>query len=137
MSAPDAPGPATSRSRHTVRERIDPRLTASLFANDRSATDALFELIDNAVDARVRDRALGLDLTIRPGTLTLTAVGGSGMSPRDIERDYVRWGASPKRAGDRIGRYGQSGKAARRATARCARRSTWTWSSISTRASSH
>jgi hypothetical protein len=32
-----------------VRERIDPRLTASLFANYRSAMDALLELVDNAV----------------------------------------------------------------------------------------
>lgn len=28
-----------------VRERIDPRLTASLFANYRSATDALLQLV--------------------------------------------------------------------------------------------
>ena len=39
-------------------------------------------------------------------------VGGTGMSPAAIERDYLRWGASSKRAGDRIGRYGQGGKAA-------------------------
>ena len=38
--------------RRVVRERIDPRLTASLFANYRSATDAVLELIDNAVDSR-------------------------------------------------------------------------------------
>ncbi len=54
----------------TVRERIDPRLTASLFANYRSATDALLELVDNAIDSR-----------LRPGSLVLTAVGGLGMSP--------------------------------------------------------
>ena len=34
------------------------------------------------------------------------------MSPAAIERDYLRWGASSKRAGDQIGRYGQGGKAA-------------------------
>ena len=34
------------------------------------------------------------------------------MSPAAIERDYLRWGASSKKAGDRIGRYGQGGKAA-------------------------
>lgn len=35
-----------------VRERIDPLLTASLFANYRNATDAILELVDNAVDSR-------------------------------------------------------------------------------------
>ena len=41
-----------------VREGIDPRLTASLFANYRSATDAVLELVDNAVDSRVSGRPL-------------------------------------------------------------------------------
>jgi len=40
-------------TRRVVRERIDPRLTASLFANYRSAVDAVLELVDNAVDSRV------------------------------------------------------------------------------------
>lgn len=98
--------------RRVVRERIDPRLTASLFANYRSAIDALLELVDNAVDSRVASRPLRLDLIVRPGTVSLTAVGGTGMDARRLERDYLRWGASPKRAGERIGRYGQGGKAA-------------------------
>ncbi len=95
-----------------VRERIDPRLTASLFANYRSAIDAVLELVDNAVDSRVPDRPLRIDLVIRPESIVLTAIGGSGMNAADLERDYLRWGASRKRAGDRIGRYGQGGKAA-------------------------
>ena len=95
-----------------VRERIDPRLTASLFANYRSATDALLELVDNAIDARVPGKPLKIDIEIRPGTLTVTAVGGVGMSPAQLERDYLRWGGSRKRAGEQIGRYGQGGKAA-------------------------
>lgn len=104
---------ATHDSRpRIVRERIDPRLTASLFANYRSATDALLELFDNAVDARIDGQPLQVDLTLRPGGLTLTAVGGFGMSPSQLEQDYLRWGASPKRGGGRIGRYGQGGKAA-------------------------
>jgi hypothetical protein len=98
--------------RRVVRERIDPRLTASLFANYRSAIDAVLELVDNAVDSRVAGRPLRVELTIRPGTVVLVAIGGSGMGPAELERDYLRWGASRKRAGDRIGRYGQGGKAA-------------------------
>lgn len=95
-----------------VRERIDPRLTSALFANYRTPVDAVLELVDNAVDSRVDGRALEVDLAVRPGTVVLTAVGGSGMGPNELEREYLRWGASRKRAGDSIGRYGQGGKAA-------------------------
>lgn len=96
-------------TRRVVRERIDPRLTASLFANYRSAIDALLELVDNAVDSRVPERTLSVDLVVRPESIVLTAIGGAGMGPAELERDYLRWGASRKRAGDRIGRYGQGG----------------------------
>ena len=99
-------------ARRVVRERIDPRLTASLFANYRSAIDALFEIVDNAVDSRVAGRTLVVDIVVRPGTIAVTVVGGTGMGPAELERDYLRWGGSRKRAGDRIGRYGQGGKAA-------------------------
>jgi hypothetical protein len=51
-------------------------------------------------------------MAVHPGRLVMEVVGGTGMSPAAIERDYLRWGASSKRAGDRIGRYGQGGKAA-------------------------
>lgn len=95
-----------------VRERIDPRLTAALFANYRTPVDAVLELVDNAVDSRVDGRTLEVDLAVRPGTVVLTAVGGSGMGPNELEREYLRWGASRKKAGDSIGRYGQGGKAA-------------------------
>jgi hypothetical protein len=99
-------------SHRVVRERIDPRLTGSLFANYRNATDALLELVDNAVDSRLAGRPLDVDITVRPGTIVLIAVGGSGMGPVELEHEYLRWGGSRKRAGDRIGRYGQGGKAA-------------------------
>lgn len=98
--------------RRVVRERIDPRLTAALFANYRTPVDAVLELVDNAVDSRIVGRPLEMDLAVHPGRLVLLVVGGTGMSPAAIERDYLRWGASPKRTGDRIGRYGQGGKAA-------------------------
>jgi hypothetical protein len=95
-----------------VRERIDPRLTGALFANYRTPVDAVLELVDNAVDSRIPGRPLELDLALRPGAITLTVVGGEGMGPGDLEREYLRWGGSGKRAGERIGRYGQGGKAA-------------------------
>jgi hypothetical protein len=95
-----------------VRERIDPRLTAALFANYRTPVDAVLELMDNAIDSRVDGRALEVDLAVRAGTVVLIAVGGTGMGPNELEREYLRWGASRKRAGESIGRYGQGGKAA-------------------------
>jgi hypothetical protein len=49
-------------SARVVRERIDPRLTAALFANYRTPIDALLELLDNAVDSRVA----GASLTLTP-----------------------------------------------------------------------
>ena len=111
---PGRPGPpaAMSKPARLVRERIDPRLTAALFANYRTPVDAILELVDNAVDSRVDGRALEVDLAVRPGMVVLTAVGGTGMGPKELEREYLRWGASRKRAGDSIGRYGQGGKAA-------------------------
>ena len=95
-----------------VRERIDPRLTAALFANYRTPVDAVLELVDNAVDSRVDGRAMEVELAVRVGTVVMTAVGGSGMGPGELEREYLRWGASRKKAGESIGRYGQGGKAA-------------------------
>jgi len=95
-----------------VRERIDPRLTAALFSNYRTPVDAVLELIDNAVDSRLPDRPLEIDLSIRPASLILTVVGGEGMGPRELEREYLRWGGSRKRPGVSIGRFGQGGKAA-------------------------
>jgi hypothetical protein len=99
-------------ARRVVRERIDPRLTAALFANYRTPVDAVLELVDNALDSRVAGRPLAVDLAVHPGRLALEVVGGTGMNPGAIERDYLRWGASSKRTGERIGRYGQGGKAA-------------------------
>jgi hypothetical protein len=95
-----------------VRERIDPRLTAALFSNYRTPVDALLELIDNAVDSRLAGRPLEIDLGLRRGAISLSVTGGSGMGPRELEREYLRWGGSRKRAGETIGRYGQGGKAA-------------------------
>jgi hypothetical protein len=102
----------TGKPIRLVRERIDPRLTAALFANYRTPVDAVLELVDNAVDSRVDGRPLEVDLAVRTGSLVLTVTGGTGMGPREIEREYLRWGGSRKRAGESIGRYGQGGKAA-------------------------
>ena len=78
-----------------VRERIDPQLTAALFANYRAPVDAILELVDNAVDSRVAGRPMEIDLALRPGAITLVVTGGTGMGPREIERQYLG-GAGPR-----------------------------------------
>jgi hypothetical protein len=60
----------------------------------------------------VAGQPLDVELALRPGAISLTVVGGEGMGPRELEREYLRWRASPKRAGERIGRFGQGGMAA-------------------------
>lgn len=96
----------------TVRERIAPEITASLFANYRSSADAVMELIDNAVDSRLPKVPLQVEITVHPQSLVVTAIGGEGMGVREIERNYLRWGGSPKRGRQLLGQYGQGGKAA-------------------------
>ena len=101
-----------SSAKITVRERIAPEITASLFANYRSSADAVMELIDNAVDSRLAKSPLTVDITVHPQSLVVTAAGGEGMGVREIERNYLRWGGSPKRGRQLLGQYGQGGKAA-------------------------
>lgn len=96
----------------TVRERIDPGITASLFSNYRSSADAVMELVDNALDSRLPGRPLAVTLTVHPQSITVHTEGGEGMGPKELERRYLRWGASVKRGRNLLGQYGQGGKAA-------------------------
>lgn len=103
---------AMGSAKITVRERIAPEITASLFANYRSSADAVMELVDNAVDSRLPKTPLTVEITVHPQSLVVTAAGGEGMGVREIERNYLRWGGSPKRGRQLLGQYGQGGKAA-------------------------
>src|SRR5437879_2221003 len=98
--------------RVTVRERIDPAITASLFANYRSSTDAVMELVDNAIDSRIKGGQLEVLLQLHPSYFVIETRGGEGMGPAELERNYLRWGGSPKRGRKLLGQYGQGGKAA-------------------------
>ena len=98
--------------RVTVRERIDPAITASLFANYRSSADAVMELVDNSIDSRIKGRQLEVFLQVHPSNFVIETRGGEGMGPADLERNYLRWGGSPKRGRKLLGQYGQGGKAA-------------------------
>jgi len=98
--------------RVTVRERIDPAITASLFANYRSSADAVMELVDNAIDSRLKGSPLEVLLQVHPSYFVIETRGGEGMGPVELERNYLRWGGSPKRGRRLLGQYGQGGKAA-------------------------
>jgi len=98
--------------RVTVRERIDPAITASLFANYRSSADAVMELVDNAIDSRLKAKQLEVLLHVHPSYFVIETRGGEGMGPAELERNYLRWGGSPKRGRRLLGQYGQGGKAA-------------------------
>src|SRR5258708_507836 len=98
--------------RVTVRERIDPAITASLFANYRSSADAVMELVDNSIDSRIKARQLEVLLQVHPSYFVIETRGGEGMGPAELERNYLRWGGSPKRGRKLLGQYGQGGKAA-------------------------
>jgi hypothetical protein len=98
--------------RVTVRERIDPAITASLFANYRTSADAVMELVDNAIDSRIKGTPLEVLLLVHPSYFVIETRGGEGMGPAELERNYLRWGGSPKRGHKLLGQYGQGGKAA-------------------------
>jgi len=98
--------------RVTVRERIDPAITASLFANYRSSADAVMELVDNSIDSRIKGHQLEVLLLVHPSYFVIETRGGEGMGPAELERNYLRWGGSPKRGRKLLGQYGQGGKAA-------------------------
>jgi hypothetical protein len=96
----------------SVRERIEPAITASLFANYRTAGDAVMELVDNAIDSRIKGSPLEVTMQVHPSYLVIETRGGEGMGPVELERNYLRWGGSPKRGRKLLGQYGQGGKAA-------------------------
>ena len=89
-------------AQRVVRERIDPRLTASLFANYRTADRCAARAGGQRRGfARRRAGRCEVDLAVRPGSIVLTAVGGTGMGPT--------------RAGARLPALGRLAQAGRRA----------------------
>jgi len=86
----------------TVRERIDPAITASLFANRRSSADAVMELVDNAIDSRLKGSALNVLLQVHGSYFVIETRGGEGMGPAELERHYLLWPGrrAPTRSGN-------------------------------------
>ena len=95
-----------------LREKLTRQLIRTVIANFKSLPDALLELVDNAFDEF--DGFHGgehLDVTIKmtKDSITIENVGGKGMGSEELA-DWLNWGAPLKI--DKIGEYGQGGKAA-------------------------
>jgi hypothetical protein len=81
--------------------------------NFRNAGEALFEIVDNAVDAAdVEQRSLRIEIEWSPDRIVVVDRGGRGMD-LDGLRAFFRWGESAKAGREgALGRFGQGGKAA-------------------------
>jgi hypothetical protein len=66
----------TEPERITFRERLVPEITASLFANYRSAADAILELIENSLDSRLLGRPPRVDVVLRAAFVQIPTIGG-------------------------------------------------------------
>src|SRR5207245_9288108 len=98
--------------RVTVRDRIDPAITASLFANYRSSADAVMELVDNAIDSRLKGSALNVLLQVHASCFVIATRGGEGIGSAELERHYLRWGGSSNRGRTLLGQVSQGSYAA-------------------------
>ena len=96
-------------SEQMIEEQINPSIVTSLMRNYRNSNEAIFELIDNAVDDKIPGRTLLIEILLQKDTIKITNIGGKGMDIEDIKSFFI-WGQSNKRG--KLGRYGQGGKAA-------------------------
>jgi hypothetical protein len=96
-----------------VEERISPRILTNLMQNFRNAAEAVFEIVDNSVDAAdLEGRRLRVEIEWTPERIVVTDRGGRGMSLDGLRR-FFRWGESEKAGAEgALGRFGQGGKAA-------------------------
>ncbi len=92
-----------------IEEQLDPKIITALYKNFKDQYNALFELLDNAVDDRVEGETLLIDIYYEGDKLIIKNMHGNGMSLEQLT-NFFRWGASGKNS--KIGRFGQGGKAA-------------------------
>lgn len=98
---------------YDVEEQISPRILTNLMQNFRNAGEALFEIVDNAVDAAdVERRSVRVEIEWLPDRIVVLDRGGRGMDLAGL-RAFFRWGESAKAGREgALGRFGQGGKAA-------------------------
>src|SRR5688500_14078007 len=81
--------------------------------NFRNAAEAIFEIVDNSVDAAdLEGRKLRIEIEWTGDRIVVTDRGGRGMGLETL-RQFIRWGESDKASAEGArGRFGQGGKAA-------------------------
>jgi hypothetical protein len=101
-----------------IEERISPRILTNLMQNFRNAAEAIFEIVDNSVDAAApasgypEGRKLRIEIEWAADRIVVTDRGGRGMGLATLRR-FFRWGESEKELAEgALGRFGQGGKAA-------------------------
>lgn len=95
-----------------LQESFEDRIRQVLMANFPSAIDAVLELVDDGADDWEGDAqrtSIQLDIEINHDQLWVRSRGEIGMGYAELEK-FLKWGLSEKR--ERIGRWGQGGKAA-------------------------
>ena len=91
------------------KEELHPNLISSLYHNIKYSTQAILEIIDNAVDDLIPDQKMHITVDLQKNGLVITNHGGQGMGKQELN-SFFKWGYSEKRG--KLGRYGLGGKAA-------------------------
>ena len=94
-----------------IEEKLDYGLRASLMSNFTGSTEAVLELVDNAVSDRIPGKRLEIIIEDNKKTLSITNRFGRGMGMNELH-DFLNWGMSKDRQSYDIGQYSQGGKAA-------------------------
>jgi hypothetical protein len=83
----------------------------ALRSHYRTVPEALFELIDNSVDARFRDKTMTIAVSYDKDKVVVADYGGTGMGLLGM-RKLLQWGAGDVHGEQDIGEYHVGGKAA-------------------------
>jgi hypothetical protein len=95
-----------------VRETFNRKgLIRALSSQFKNVPQAVFELVDNSVDARLSNRPLSIWVTHEKDSITVLDVGGRGMGRKGLE-DLLQWGGGAVHQSGDIGEYHVGGKAA-------------------------
>ncbi len=95
-----------------IQERFSTRGIEAMFSNYRDTQQAVFDLVDNAVDNRIDGKPLTVRVRTSRNELSISNHGGQGLSLEGLT-NYFTWGYSDKPAEQRrLGQYGVGGKSA-------------------------
>lgn len=94
-----------------IQEEASPRSREAYINQFDNAMEAMFELVDNAIDNRVTGIIEDIQIRVNKNEIYIVNSGGKGLDYEGLRR-FFRWGESSQIGKDRIGRYGVGGKAA-------------------------